>query len=181
LAAAGRALGRDEAAVAAAAQASAGLPQSPGAGPGGDGRDLLRVANGLPVEGAAGDEDLLRVLGAPALPGVGGRRGVRGILARGPAGLRRAAGHRLDLVGPGRGDGQGAVGRGENRPQPDGSRQARGEALAADRWPWRAPRSDHRRGQPQRPQADAAHTRGHPGRAARTRPTGASGGRSGAC
>jgi putative transposase len=47
--------------------------------------------------------------------------------------------------------GKAPLGGGKNRPQPDGSRQARGEALGADRWPRRPARSDHRRGQSQRP------------------------------
>src|SRR5919202_717541 len=74
---------------------------------------LLRAADGLPVERAARDDDLIVVFGAPALPGMDRGRGVRGVLARGPAGLRRPAGHRLDVAGAGRGDGQGPAGRGE--------------------------------------------------------------------
>src|SRR5918911_3378958 len=62
--------------------------------------------------------------------------------------------------------GKAPLGGGKNRPQPNGSRQARGEALGADRRPRRPARGDHRRGQPQRPQADAAHPRGHSHRAA---------------
>ena len=49
------------------------------------------------------------------------------------------------------------LGGGENRPQPDGSGQARGQALAADRRPRRAPRGGDRRGQSPRPPADASH------------------------
>jgi hypothetical protein len=131
LAAAGRALGEDGAAAAATAEAPAGLPQPARAGPGGDGRDLLRAAHRLPVERAERDRHLLVVLGPPPLRGVGRGRRVPGVLAAGPAGLRRGRRHRLGVAGAGRGDGQGAAGRGE--------------------------------------------------KPARTRPTGASGGRSGAC
>jgi hypothetical protein len=60
----------------------------------------------------SGDGHLLVLLGAPALPGVGRGRSVRGVLARGAAGLRRPSRHRLDVAGAGRGDGQGAAGRG---------------------------------------------------------------------
>src|SRR3712207_3983983 len=65
-------------------------------------------------------------------------------------------------------------GGGENRPEPDGPGQARGEALGADRRPRRPPRGGDRRRQPQRPQADAPHPRGHAGEAMpvrRPRPT----------
>src|SRR3712207_2732734 len=62
--------------------------------------------------------------------------------------------------------GKAPLGGGENRAQSDGSRQARGEALGADRRPRRPPRGGDRRGQPQRPQADAPHPRGRPGPAA---------------
>jgi transposase len=62
--------------------------------------------------------------------------------------------------------GKAPLGGGKNRPQPDGPRQARGQAFAADGRPRRPPGRGNRRGQPQRPQADAAHTRGRPGRAA---------------
>jgi transposase len=51
--------------------------------------------------------------------------------------------------------GKAPLGGGKNRPQPDGPRQARGEALRADRRPRRPARGGDRRGQPQRPQADA--------------------------
>ena len=47
--------------------------------------------------------------------------------------------------------GEAPLGRGETRPQSDGSRQARGQALAADRRPRRPARGEHRRGRPQRP------------------------------
>jgi len=47
--------------------------------------------------------------------------------------------------------GKAPLGGGENRPQSDGSGQARGQALAADRRPRRPARGGHRRGQPQRP------------------------------
>ena len=113
LAAAGRALGEDGAAAATAAEAPAGLPQPAGAGPGGDGRHLLRAADGVPVERPGKDGHLLVVLGPPALPGVDRGRGVRGVLARGAAGLRRPARHRLDVAGAGRGDGQGPARRGK--------------------------------------------------------------------
>ena len=113
LAAAGRALGRDGTAPAAAAEAPAGLPQPAGAGPGGDGRHLLCAAHGMPVERAARDDDLLVLFGAPALSGVGRGRGVRGVLARGAADLRRPSRHRLDVAGAGRGNGQGPAGWGE--------------------------------------------------------------------
>src|SRR5918998_1456128 len=62
--------------------------------------------------------------------------------------------------------GKAPLGGGRNRPEPDGPGQARGEALGADRRPRRAARGGDRRGQPQRPQADAPHPRGHPGPAA---------------
>src|SRR5215211_1574499 len=117
LAAAGRAMGRDGAAAAAAAEAPAGLPQPAGAGPGGDGRHLLRAAHGVPVERAPGDGHLLVLLGAPAVPGMDPRWGVRGVLARGAAGLRRPSRHRLGVAGAGRGDGQGPARRGE-KPAP---------------------------------------------------------------
>ena len=112
LAAAGRVVGQDGAATAATAQASAGLPQPACAGPGGDGRDLLRAAYGVPMERAEGDGPVLVVLGAPALPGVGRGRRVRGVLARTAAGLRRLERDRLGVAGAGRGDGQSAAGRG---------------------------------------------------------------------
>src|ERR671917_623648 len=99
LAAAGRAVGGDGTAAAAAPEAPAGLPQPAGAGPLRDGRDLLRAAHGLPVERAEGDDDLLVLLGPPALPGMDPGRGVRGVLAQGATGLRRPARHRLDLAG----------------------------------------------------------------------------------
>src|SRR3712207_1463614 len=47
--------------------------------------------------------------------------------------------------------GEAPLGGGETRPQSDGSRQARGQALAADRRPRRPARGEHRRGPPQRP------------------------------
>jgi transposase len=53
--------------------------------------------------------------------------------------------------------GKAPLGGGKNRPQPDGSGQARGQALAVDRRPRRASRGCDRRRQPQRPQADASH------------------------
>src|SRR5918998_2479228 len=112
LAAAGRAVGRDGTAAAAAPEAPAGLPQPAGAGPLRDGRDLLRAAHGLSVECAAGDDALLLVLRTSTLPGMGPGRGVRGVLARGAAGLRCRARHRLDVAGAGWGDGQGAARRG---------------------------------------------------------------------
>ena len=99
----------------------------------------------------------------------GPRRGVRGVLAQGAAGLRRAGRDRLDVAGAGRGDGQGAARGGKNRPQPDGPGQTRGQALAAHRRPRRAPRGGDRRGQPQRPQADAPTIEAIPVR--RPRPT----------
>src|SRR5215217_799731 len=71
LAAAGRALGQDGATAATTTATPAGLPQPAGAGPGGDGRRLLRAAHGMPVERAEGDAHLHLVLGAPPLPGVG--------------------------------------------------------------------------------------------------------------
>src|SRR5918998_2276478 len=117
LAAAGRAVGREGTAAAAAPEAPAGLPQPAGAGPLRDGRDLLRAAHGLSVECAAGDDALLLVLGPSALPGMDPGRGVRGVLAQGLAGVRRPARHRLDVAGAGRGDGQGAARRG-GKPAP---------------------------------------------------------------
>lgn len=72
----------------------------------------LFLAN-VPVERAAGDEALLVFLGSPPLPGMDRGRGVRGVLAQGPAGLRQTAGHRLGLVGTRRRHGQGAAGWGE--------------------------------------------------------------------
>jgi hypothetical protein len=111
LAAAGRAVGEDGAAPAAAVEAPSRQPA--GGGPGGDGRHLLRVALGLPRECAVGDGHLLVLLGAPPLPGMSGRRGVRGGLAQGAAGLRRAARDRLDLASTRRSDGRGAAERGE--------------------------------------------------------------------
>src|SRR5215212_11358076 len=62
--------------------------------------------------------------------------------------------------------GKAPLGGGKNRPQPDGPGQARGQVLGADRRPRRPPRGGDRRRQPQRPQADAPHPRGHPGPAA---------------
>src|SRR3712207_461135 len=62
--------------------------------------------------------------------------------------------------------GKAPLGGGKNRAQSDGPGQARGQALGADRRPRRPPRGGGRRGQPQRPQADAPHPRGHPGPAA---------------
>src|ERR671927_750700 len=59
--------------------------------------------------------------------------------------------------------GKAPLGGGKNRPQSDGSGQARGEALGADRRPRRPPRGDHRRGEPQRPQADEGDAQDHPG------------------
>src|SRR5215211_4716538 len=98
LAAAGRALGEDGAAAAATAEAPAGLPQPARAGPGGDGRDLLRAPYRLPVERAERDRHLLVVLGPPPLPRVGRGRGVPGVLAAGPPRLRSAPRHRLGLA-----------------------------------------------------------------------------------
>ena len=62
--------------------------------------------------------------------------------------------------------GKAPLGGGKNRPQPDGPRQARGEALGADRRARRALGGRHRRREPQRPQADAADPGGDPGPAA---------------
>src|SRR3712207_3937232 len=53
--------------------------------------------------------------------------------------------------------GKAPLGGGKNRPQPHRPGQARGQAPGADRRPRRAPRGGDRRGQPQRPQADAPH------------------------
>src|SRR5215208_6168779 len=68
------------------------------------------------------------------------------------------------------GMGKAPLGGGKNRPQPDRPRQARGQALAADRWPRRAPWGGDRRGQPQRPQADAPDARSYPGQAPKADP-----------
>jgi transposase len=62
--------------------------------------------------------------------------------------------------------GKAPLGGGGDRPQPDRPRQARHQALAADRRPGRATRARGRRRQPQRPQAHARHARGDPGRTA---------------
>src|SRR4051812_44670267 len=78
---AGRAMGQDGAAAASAAETPAGLPQPAGAGPGSNGRDLLRAADGVSVKCAARDWHLLVLLGPPALPGMAGGRCVRGVLA----------------------------------------------------------------------------------------------------
>ena len=56
----------------------------------------------------------------------------------------------------------------KNRPQSDRPRQARGQALVAHRRPRRTPRGGDRRGQPQRPQADAPDPRSHPGQTPQT-------------
>ena len=66
-----RSVGEDGAALAGAADAPAGLPQTASAGPGGDGRDLLCAADGLLVERTKGDGHLLVFLSAAALSGVG--------------------------------------------------------------------------------------------------------------
>src|SRR3954452_12858246 len=86
MAAAGRVVAEDGAVAAGTAGASAAVPQSTCVGPGGDGCDLFRHAHRLSVECAVRDEDLFLFLGAPAFPGMGGRRGVCGVLARGLAG-----------------------------------------------------------------------------------------------
>ena len=62
--------------------------------------------------------------------------------------------------------GKAPLGGGKNRPEPDGSRQAGDQALAADGRSWRPARPRGRRRQPQRPQAHARDHRGDPGRAA---------------
>src|SRR6187401_3546176 len=64
--------------------------------------------------------------------------------------------------------GKAPLGGEKNRPQSDRPRQARGQALAADRRPRRAPWGGDRRGQPQRPQADAPDPRSHPGQTPQT-------------
>src|SRR6266540_2116070 len=115
------AVGADRAAAAGAAAAPVGLPQPAGARPGRDGRDPVRAQDGLPVERAQRDRDLLLELGAPPLPGVarGGR--VRGAVAARPARLRRAGRDRVGVAGDGRGDDQGAAGRRQDWPEPDRS------------------------------------------------------------
>jgi transposase len=62
--------------------------------------------------------------------------------------------------------GKAPLGGGKNRPEPDGSRQAGDQALAADGRPRRPARPRGRWRQPQRPQAYARDRRGDPGRAA---------------
>src|SRR5215212_4748765 len=56
--------------------------------------------------------------------------------------------------------GKAPLGGEKNRPQADGSRQARGQALAADGWSRRAAGGGDRRRQPQRPHPDAPDYRG---------------------
>ena len=56
--------------------------------------------------------------------------------------------------------GKAPLGGDKNRPQPDRPGQARGEALAPDRRAGHAALHRRRRGQPQRPQADARDDRG---------------------
>jgi len=62
--------------------------------------------------------------------------------------------------------GKAPLGGGENRAQPDGSGQAGGEALGADRRSGRASRRRRRGREPQRPQADARDVGSDPGPAA---------------
>src|SRR3954464_8081154 len=66
--------------------------------------------------------------------------------------------------------GKAPLGGEKNRPQSDRPRQARGQALAAHRRPWRAPWGGDRRRQPQRPQANAPNARSHPGQAPKADP-----------
>jgi putative transposase len=56
-------------------------------------------------------------LGAPALAGVGARRGLSRDLAPGLVGVRRGGWHRLELAGRRRRDDKGTVGRPEDRPE----------------------------------------------------------------
>src|SRR5215212_1984424 len=80
-----RSVVEDGTAAAGPAAASAGLSQSAGARPGGDGCDLLRAAHGMPMERAERHRDLLVVLGASAVPGMDRGRRVRDLLAGRPA------------------------------------------------------------------------------------------------
>ena len=62
--------------------------------------------------------------------------------------------------------GKAPLGGGKNRAQSNGSRQARGQALGADRRTRRAARRGDRGRQPKRPQADAPDPAKHPDQAA---------------
>ena len=119
MAAGGRAVGRDGKA-AATAEAPSGLPQPACSGPHGDGRDLLRAADGMPVERAAADNPVLVLVGAPALSGMDRSGRVRGVPARRAPGLRGAGRHRLDTAATGRSDGKSTVGWEKTGPNPTG-------------------------------------------------------------
>src|SRR3954470_4813197 len=66
--------------------------------------------------------------------------------------------------------GKAPLGGEKNRPQSDRPRQARGQALVADRRPRRTPRDGDRWRQPQRPQADAPNLGGNSGAAPQADP-----------
>lgn len=78
--------------------ASSGLPQPQSAGPECHERDIVCAAHRLPMERAECDRDLLEQFGIPALPGMGGGRGVRGILAERIDRVRWPQGDRLVLA-----------------------------------------------------------------------------------
>src|SRR5215218_2899710 len=80
--------------------ASAGWRAPPRAGPARAGGDLLRAADGLPVEGAGRDRPRLGFDRAPPLPGMGRGRLLLPALAGGGPALRRGARDRLALARP---------------------------------------------------------------------------------
>lgn len=124
-----RSVGADGAVAAPASASSPGVPQPTDTQSQGDGRDPVRAAHRMTVERAFRHRDPLLVLGPSPVPGVDAGRGVRGVLARGPAGLRRSDRDRLDVVISGRSHGQGDRGWGKTRPQSHRPRQAWGQAL----------------------------------------------------
>ena len=136
LAAERRAVGQDAAAAARKAAPPAGLPQPARARPRRHGRDPVGAAHRHAVERAERHGHLLVQLGLSTISRVGGRRCVRGVLARRALGVRPAALNRLELAGTGLCDDQGAFGRGKKpAPTPPTAPKA---APSAACWPARS-------------------------------------------